>query len=179
LSAVENGVDEQLLVAAAQRDPCRFAELYEQNFERVYSYIARRVPTREEAEDITAEVFHQALANIGSFQWRGTPFVAWLFGIAGNVLASRWRKSEGAVEVSPDALDGLPVHDEVEQRITLSRFVESLPPDQRLVVTRRFLDQRSVSEIASEIGRTEGAVKQLQFRALQTLRNKLRGSHHE
>lgn len=177
MRAVENAVDEQLLVAAAQRDPCRFAELYEQNFERVYAYVARRVPTRDEAEDVTAEVFHQALANIGAFQWRGTPFVAWLLGIAANVLASRWRKDDGAVEVSPDVLDQLAVDDEVEQRTMLSRLIETLPPDQRLVITRRFLDQRSVSEIATELGRSEGAVKQLQFRALQTLRNKLRGSH--
>lgn len=177
MRAIVNGVDEQLLVAAAQRDPCRFAELYESNFERVYAFVARRVSTREEAEDVTAEVFHQALANIGSFEWRGAPFIAWLLGIAARVLASRWRREGNALEVPSDALDEIGVDDAIEQRTMLSRLVETLPPDQRLVIMRRFVDQRSVMEIAREMGRSEGAVKQLQFRALQTLRSKLRGSH--
>ena len=67
--------DEQLLIEAAQRDPSRFADLYETNFERVYAYIAGRVRDRDVAQDLTAEVFQQALANIGSFEWRGVPFV--------------------------------------------------------------------------------------------------------
>src|SRR3989442_12568322 len=70
---------ERLLIEAAQRDPSRFAELYEDNFERVYAFIARRVRDRDEAEDLTSEVFHQALANLARFEWRGVPFAAWLF----------------------------------------------------------------------------------------------------
>src|SRR2546421_13033851 len=64
---------ERLLIEAAQRDPSRFAELYEDNFERVYAFIARRVRDRDEAEDLTSEVFHQALANRARFEWRGPP----------------------------------------------------------------------------------------------------------
>ena len=82
LNAVANVADERLLIEAAQHDPSRFAELYENNFERVYAYVVRRVHSREEAEDITAEVFHQALLNIGRFEWRGVPFAAWLLRIA-------------------------------------------------------------------------------------------------
>src|SRR2546423_9787492 len=64
---------ERLLIEAAQRDRSRFAELYEDNFERVYAFIARRVRDRDEAEDLTSEVFHQALANLARFEWRGVP----------------------------------------------------------------------------------------------------------
>src|SRR2546428_13610186 len=64
---------ERLLIEAAQRDRSRFAELYEDNFERVYAFIARRVRDRDEAEDLTPEVFHQALANLARFEWRGGP----------------------------------------------------------------------------------------------------------
>jgi RNA polymerase sigma-70 factor (ECF subfamily) len=178
LRAIENGIDEQLLVEAAQRDPSRFAELYENNFERVYAYVARRVRDRDQAEDVTAEVFHQALANIGSFHWRGAPFVAWLFGIAANVLASHWRDAV-QVEVATEGPEEIGAEDGVERRAMLIRLVESLPPDQREVLIRRFVDQRSIREIAQELGRSEGAVKQLQFRALQTLRARVRGSHDQ
>jgi RNA polymerase sigma-70 factor (ECF subfamily) len=63
--------NERLLIEAAQKDPRRFADLYEANFERVYAFIARRVHERADAEDLTAEVFHQALANLNKFAWRG------------------------------------------------------------------------------------------------------------
>src|SRR5262245_25539875 len=78
--------DERLLIEAAQRDPSRFAELYEANFEPVYIYIAHRVGDRNTAQDLTSDVFHQALANIGRFEWRGAPFAAWLFRIAANAV---------------------------------------------------------------------------------------------
>src|SRR4030095_4374771 len=72
------GDDERLLVEARKADPSRFADLYERNFDRVYAFVARRVGSRSEAEDLTAEVFHQALAHLRRFEWRGAPFRAWL-----------------------------------------------------------------------------------------------------
>src|ERR1700687_4551914 len=87
-----NVTNERLLIEAAQHDPGRFAELYENNFDRVYAFVARRVQNREEAEDVTAEVFHQALSKLAQFQWRGVPFVAWLLRIAANALADRWQR---------------------------------------------------------------------------------------
>ena len=91
MKALNNEADERLLVEAAQRDPARFAELYSRNFHVVYAYVARRVPSREEAEDVTSQVFHQALANLKRFEWRGAPFAAWLRRIAANTLADHWR----------------------------------------------------------------------------------------
>src|SRR5438309_10469142 len=84
---------ERLLIEAAQRDRSRFAELYEDNFERVYAFIARRVRDRDEAEDLTSEVFHQALANLARFEWRGVPFAADLFAIAANALIVRAKRA--------------------------------------------------------------------------------------
>lgn len=177
MSVAEKESGERLLIEAAQRDPARFAELYEQNFERVYAYIAARVRNRDEAQDLTAEVFHKALAGISRFEWRGAPFVTWLLGIAANVLADRWESASRQVEVQTDDLDGAGAGDEVEARAMLFQLVDGLPDDQRHVILRRFVDQRSVREIAQELGRSEGAVKQLQFRALQTLRTRSRSSH--
>ena len=180
MKAVEPATDERLAVEAAQRDPSRFAELYENNFERVYAYIARRVGNREEAQDLTAEVFHHALANIGRYEWRGVPFVGWLYRIAANAIADRWHRvaREGQRgEDESETVEEIGVEDEIERRAMLFQLVDSLPPDQRLVITRRFVDQRSIREIAAELRRSEGAVKQLQFRALHTLRAHMRSRH--
>ena len=81
--------DERRLVEAAQRDRARFSELYEEYLELVYAYIARRTRNREEAEDLTAEVFRRALQSLPRFKWTGAPFGAWLFRIASNMIADR------------------------------------------------------------------------------------------
>ena len=168
---------ERLLVEAAQKDPRRFAELYEAHFERVYAYVARRVRDRDAAEDLTADVFHRALAGLPRFDWRGTPFAAWLFRIAANLIADRWkRQARESVEDPPEP--SAPGEQEAaEERARLFRMVEQLPGDQRRVVVARFAEGRSIREIAQEIGRSEGAVKQLQFRGLQTLRARLDETH--
>jgi RNA polymerase sigma-70 factor, ECF subfamily len=164
--------DERRLVEAAQQDPRRFGELYERHFERVYAYVSRRVGNRAAAEDVTSEVFHHALANITKYEWRGAPFGAWLMRIASNALADRWRRlsreqgSESPIE--PASADPNP--EEIEVRAQLFRLVDSLPDDQRQVVRLRFAHEKSIREIAAAMGRTEGAVKQLQFRGLAALR---------
>lgn len=175
MSSIANVADERLLIEAAQQDPTRFAELYENNFHRVYAFIARRVRDRAEAEDLTAEVFHQALSNLSRFEWRGIPFAAWLLRIAANTLADRWQRAAKVQEVPADVLENTQAgaHQEVERRAMLFQLVERLPEDQRLVIVRRFVEQKSIREIAQELGRTEGAIKQLQFRALQSLRTKV------
>lgn len=168
--------EERLLIEAAQHDPSRFAELYEQNFHRVYAYIARRVRDREEIQDLTAHVFHQALANIGKFKWKGSPFAAWLYRIAANAIADQAkRKLRESVDqpVQTSESSTAPDLEAVDRRARLFRAVDKLPDDQRRVISMRFAGEKSIREIAAELGRSEGAVKQLQFRALENLRNRL------
>jgi RNA polymerase sigma-70 factor, ECF subfamily len=170
------GVHERLLVEAAQQDPKKFSLLYEQNFERVYAYAARRVRDRDAAEDLTAEVFQKALANLPRFKWTGAPFAAWLFRIASNTIADRAKRKSRETEISAGAEVGETSQinlEAVEQSARLFRLVGELPADQRRVIEMRFAEERSIRQIASEIGRTEGAVKQLQFRGLQSLRARL------
>ena len=168
--------DERLLVEAAQRDPRRFAELYELHFNRVYAYVVRRVERREEAEDLTSEVFHHALAKIKSYEWRGVPFSAWLIRIAANAITDRWKRvSRESDDPVPDNLEDVNTED-IEQCAALSQLVRSLPEEQKRVVILRFVEQKSIKEIAKEIGKTEGAVKQLQFRALTKLRAQMEGA---
>lgn len=177
MKAIEPDAHERQLIEAAQRDPNRFGELYESNFDRVYAFVARRVPSREEAEDLTAEVFHQALASLAKFEWQRTPFAAWLLGIASHLIAHRWQRAARQSEVSSDALESVGVPEETERQAMFAQLVNRLPDDQRHVIRRRFLDQRSIRDIAQELGRSEGAIKQLQFRAIENLRNQARSGH--
>src|SRR5438046_3129321 len=95
--------DERLRIEAAQKDPARFADLYEEHFERVYAYVLRRVCDRTEAQDITADVFQQALANLHRFEWRGAPFAAWLYRIAANALADHFKRASRQSPATPPA----------------------------------------------------------------------------
>jgi RNA polymerase sigma-70 factor, ECF subfamily len=177
MRALEYEADERLLIEAAQRDPLQFGRLYEANFERVYAYIVRRVGDRDAAQELTAEVFHQALANIGKFEWRGVPFVAWLLRMAANAVRDRWKRGSREQELPDELLAESGAGEEIERRAMLFRMVDQLPEDQRVVIVRRFVEQKSTREIAQELGKTEGAVKQLQFRALMALRGKVRSKY--
>jgi len=181
LQPLSHESDERVLVEAAQRDPSRFAELYERNFDRVYAYVSRRLTDRSAVEDVTAEVFRQALANLGQFEWRGSPFVAWLVRIAANAVTDHWRRvSREQPMLEADGPESAPSDpasiDAVERRALLFRLVRSLPADQRRVIEMRFAQEKGVREIARELNRSEGAVKQLQFRAIQNLRAQLQKS---
>ena len=168
--------DERLLVEAAQRDPERFGDLYDRHFERVYAFVAVRVRDRDAAEDVTAEVFHRALAALPAYEWRGAPFAAWLLRIAANAVVDRLKRSgrEAPVADAPEPSVG-PEAEALDRRADLFRFVDGLPADQRRVIVERFIEQRSIREIAGRLNRTEGAVKQLQLRALQGLRARMEG----
>ena len=176
IDAKHRSDSERLLIQAAQNDPRRFADLYEANFERVYAFIARRVRDRADAEDLTAEVFHQALANLKKFEWRGAPFSAWLYRIASNAIADRWQRTQRERHISAldDPADSSSVNhpEEAEKRARLFRLVADLPSDQRRVIEMRFTAGKSIAEIARELGRTGGAIKQLQFRAVRALRSR-------
>src|SRR5262245_3883902 len=167
--------EERLLVEAAQRDPTRFAELYQANFERVYAYVVRRVRDRHLAEDVTSEVFQEALANLGRFEWRGAPFAAWLFRIAANAIADRAKRAarDQGTPAPEKGDDPEPARQRDEELAHLYRRVRELPADQRRVIEMRFTEEKSIREIAAELGKSEGAVKQLQFRAVQSLRESM------
>src|SRR6266849_3210401 len=180
----EREAKERRLIEAAQSDPARFGEVYEHYFALVYAYVARRVRNRDEAEDLTAEVFRKALASLPRFKWRGAPFAAWLFRIASNMIADRSkrvarevpldeagataRSSSAQISKGTDTSQQEDLEDS-ERRALLFRLVDELAEDQGRVLLMRFAEEKSIREIAEALGRSEGAVKQLQFRALENL----------
>jgi RNA polymerase sigma-70 factor (ECF subfamily) len=179
--------DERRLVEAAQQDRACFGDVYEKYFELVYAYVARRVRDRATTEDLTSEVFRKALANLPRFKWTGAPFGAWLIRIAANLIADRAKDAARETSVTLDGRGSGPIvregspklhaqqldYESAERRAYVIRMVDELPEDQRRVVRLRFAEEKSIGEIAAALNRSEGAVKQLQFRALQNLRAKL------
>jgi RNA polymerase sigma-70 factor, ECF subfamily len=167
--------DDRLLIEAAQADPARFVEVYERYVDRIYAFVSRRTASRAAAEDITSQVFEQALRAIGRFEWRGVPVSAWLYRIASNALADHWReRAREAHEPPPDGPDSREVED-IERRIALYQLVEQLPDVQQQVIRMRFVEEKSIREVAVALDRSEGAVKQLQLRALENLRKSMGG----
>ncbi len=169
--------DERALIEAAQADPARFVELYDRHVDRVYAYVSRRAGSRTVAEDITSAVFEQALTNLPRFEWRGVPFAAWLFRMAANALADHWKRAARDAHDEPPDLPDEREHQEIDRRLGLFQLVDRLPEAQRRVIHLRFVEGLSIREAAAALDRSEGAVKQLQLRALEALRRDIEGRH--
>jgi RNA polymerase sigma-70 factor (ECF subfamily) len=165
-----NTDDDRLLIAAAQADHARFVELYDRYVDRVYAFISRRMRDRAAAEDVTSTVFEQALAHLDKFEWRGLPFSAWLYRIAANTMADRWRQEARESHEPPIVKPDTRELEALERRMILFQLVERLPDVQRQVIQMRFVEEKSIREIAAALERSEGAIKQLQLRALENLR---------
>ncbi len=161
--------------AAAQADPQRFLEIYDRYFHRVWAYVFRRARNRAEAEDVTSEVYRRALENHGGYEWRGAPIIAWQMRIASNILADRWQKTSTDSAGDPPETAGPDI--DLERRAMLFQLVDRLPEAQRRVIELRYVEERSLLEIARTLGKTEGAVKQLQRRALEHLREEWEAGH--
>ncbi|MBI2304182.1 MAG: sigma-70 family RNA polymerase sigma factor [Chloroflexi bacterium] len=181
--------DEAEIVNRAKKgDETALAELYETYFEPVYRYVALRVNSTADAEDITEQVFLRMLEAIGSYQWRNTPFSAWLFRIAHNQVVDHWRRSARerklAVEMMATSEVWRPVSAEtaLEVRLRLEELVQALKQltgAQQRVVALRFGAELSLAETARIMGKSEGAVKALQHSALAAMRRILRKEEDE
>lgn len=168
------------LIERAKRDRTAFGHLYDLYVHRVYGFALGHTRTREEAEDVTAQTFEQALAGIARYEARGTPFSAWLYRIAANLAIDRTRRRGGAVLLGEDALPVQPtrnpeddppgVVERWERANWLLDRLAVLPAEQRQAVELRFWGERSFAEIGEAMGRSEAAAKQLVYRAIRGLR---------
>jgi RNA polymerase sigma-70 factor (ECF subfamily) len=165
------------LVERAQRgDRLALEELYLLHFDRIYSYLHMSVGTRHDAEDLTTQTFVKMLEAIGRFQWRAVPFSAWLFRIAHNLAMDHFRASRRwqPEEEVPESAQGEESSAEEQAIASLGQtsmleLIERLSPEQRQVLTLKFVFRFSNAETAAILGKTEGAVKSLQHRALASL----------
>ena len=122
-------------------------------------------------------MFARALLNLPKFEWHGVPLVAWLFRIAANAMADRRQQIQRDSAALPPDVPDESESATIERRAMLFQLVDRLPDPQRQVIEMRFVHGKSIREIAAALDRSEGAVKQLQLRALQNLRKSMEGRH--
>ena len=174
--------DENTLIQQAKEgDPAAFAELYDLYQPAIYRYIFYRVNDVPTAEDLTSEVFVRLVEKIDRFKIQGRPLLAWLYTIARNLITDHHRHAGRALPLS---LDGPPVadvdaadpEDAIEHSLTqhmLATAITSLTEDQRQVVILKFVEGLDNETVARALGKSVGAVKGLQHRALVALRRVL------
>ena len=165
--------DEQSLVRRAQEhDQIALTQLYEENFDKIYRYIVLKIGDRAEAEDMTQQVFLNALKSISSYKYKGMPFSSWLFRIAHNQVVDYYRKKKRSATVPLDENiaagydnPGLATERKMEiEQMTVA--TKQLTRAQQEVISLRFAGELSVAEVAKMMGKSEGAVKALQHAAI-------------
>jgi RNA polymerase sigma-70 factor, ECF subfamily len=169
--------EERDLVQRAQRDPRLFGALYDRHFQQIYRFVYSRVREQTAAEDVTSEVFMKALKAMPRYQDTGRPFAAWLYQIAVNAIADRYRTLRPTqtlddfhdLSVAGPALDDLAAHRDEVRRIWA--LVEALPHQQRTALVLKFQEDMKIEDIAVAMGKSAGAVKLLIHRGVTRLRD--------
>jgi RNA polymerase sigma-70 factor (ECF subfamily) len=151
-------------------------ELYLLHFDRIYSYLHMSVGNRHDAEDLTTQTFLRMLESIGRFEWKAVPFSAWLFRIAHNLAIDHFRagkrvQPEEEVPEPPGSEEASAEHHALQSigRTSMLELISELSPEQRQVLTLKFVFGFANGDVANILGKSEGAVKSLQHRALATL----------
>jgi RNA polymerase sigma-70 factor (ECF subfamily) len=171
----------KLVERAQQGEEEALEQLYLLHFDRIYSYLHMSVGNRHDAEDLTTQTFLKMLEAIGRFRWRSVPFSAWLFRIAHNVAMDHFRATrriqlEEEVPERRDSVESSAEEEAMESigRASMFELIERLSPDQQQVLTLKFVFNFSNAEVGAILGKTEGAIKSLQHRALASLHRQLR-----
>src|SRR5437660_2212870 len=173
--------DEQALVERAKRDPNAFGELYDRYVLQMYRFVYSRVRDQAAAEDVTSEVFMKALKSIGKYQDTGKPFSAWLYQIAVNSVADRYRAARPVEDIDEQrdlAIGGPALEDVAAQRDELRRIwgvVETLPKQPAVAVVLKFQEDMKIEDIAVAMGKSPGAVKLLIHRGVTRVRQVMGG----
>src|SRR2546425_12917945 len=170
----------ELVDRAQKGDRTALEELYLIHFDRIYSYLHVSVGHRHDAEDLTTQTFVKMIESIGRFRWQSAPFSAWLFRIAHNLAMDhfratrRWQPEEEVPEPEPDESTSAEAGAfESIGRKSMLELIDDLSSEQQQVLTLKFVFGFSNGEAATILGKSEGAVKSLQHRALVTLQKKL------
>jgi RNA polymerase sigma-70 factor (ECF subfamily) len=169
------------LVERAQKgDRAALEELYLIHFDRIYSYLHMTVGNKHDAEDLTTQTFLKMLESIGKFRWQSAPFSAWLFRIAHNLSMDhfrsrrRWQPEEEVPEVPGEEEPSAELQAmQSIGRQSMLELIESLSPEQQQVLTLKFVFNFPNGDVATILGKTEGAIKSLQHRALVSLQKQI------
>ena len=168
------------LVQRAQAgDTEAFGELYDRYVDLVYRYVYYRVGSAQVAEDLTSETFLRALRRLSSFTWQGRDVGAWFVTIARNLIADHYKSSRYRLEMTTDDVSesGAALSQEGPENAVLEAMqnkvlleaVKQLNAEQQECIVLRFLQGLSVAETAQAMGKNDGAIKALQYRAIRSL----------
>jgi RNA polymerase sigma-70 factor, ECF subfamily len=170
----------RLVELAQGGDRAALEELYLIHFDRIYGYLHLSVGNRHDAEDLTTQTFMRMLESIKKFRWQSAPFSAWLFRIAHNLAMDHFRASR---RLQPEEEVPEPVGEEEPSaeaaameslgRQSMLELIEDLSQDQKQVLTLKFVFNLKNAEVATILGKTEGAIKSLQHRALVSLQKRI------
>lgn len=182
--AAQSRVDAEVLARrASARDPEAWGAIFEAHYRSVFAFVRYRLRGAAEAEDIASQVFEIAYARADRFDYRGVPIEGWLIGIARNLVrdhikkhARRGFEEELVDTIAPPSPDEAP---RVDLNLDIAQAMKALSEDQQTVISLRFLLDRSVTETADLMARSEDAVKNLQRRALAALQRALAGTAYE
>jgi RNA polymerase sigma-70 factor (ECF subfamily) len=170
----------KLVERAQQGDRAALEELYLIHFDRIYSYLHVSVGNRHDAEDLTTQTFLRMLEAIGKFRWQSAPFSAWLFRIAHNLAMDhfrarrRWQPEEEVPEVPGEEEPSAELQAmQSIGRQSMLELIEDLSPEQQQVLTLKFVFNFQNVDVATILGKTEGAIKSLQHRALVSLQKQI------
>jgi RNA polymerase sigma-70 factor, ECF subfamily len=172
--------EERRLVERAQDgDREALEQLYLLHFDRIYSYLHMSVGNRHDAEDLTTQTFLKMLEAIPRFRWRSAPFSAWLFRIAHNLAMDHFRSHRRwhpeAEVPEPQDQEVSAEHEAMQSlgRQSMLELIDELSPEQQQVLTLKFVFSFANADVATILGKSEGAVKSLQHRALVSLQKQL------
>ena len=163
----------------------KLADLYEEYYDKIARYVFVHIGNRAEAEDLAANVFLRALDSLDKFETRGIPMQAWLFKIAHNLMVDHLRKAAKRRTVSINDIEirsNENVEKDAEKRIYLDiiyKAMEHLTPSQREVIKLRFFTDLSSKEVGQLLNKSDGAVREMQRAAMESLRLSLVGNESE
>jgi RNA polymerase sigma-70 factor (ECF subfamily) len=175
------GVVEELLVDRARRgDADSFGELYQLHLDRIYRYVYDRVGSSSEAEDLTEQVFLKAWEAISRYESRGLPFAAWLYRMAHNAVIDHYRARrpatpiDGTFDLEDERQNPVASAEALFDREELRLAIGRLNADQQTVILLRFIEGLSHAEVGKILGKSEGAVRVIQHRALLVMAKVMR-----
>lgn len=176
--------EKELIQKASGGESSAFGLLYDRYQPAIYRFIYLKVSRREDAEDLTHQVFLSAWQTIDRFTDYGAPFSSWLYRIARNKVIDHYRTQHTPVNIETIAQEALGASDTTEQEIAIkfdiTRVMEtlnSLNQEQQDIVLMRFVQELSHKEIAKAIGKTQGAVRIIQMRALKKIKKAMEKSY--
>lgn len=191
------GKEEKALIAECKRDPAAFGRLYDAYFDRIFNYVLYRTGNVQQAEDITAQTFFNAMKNLWKFRYRGISISAWLYRIATNEVNGYYRKQKrrfftdisSHTEELPDEMNQPDKElEEAEEALNakkmfhiLHQCIQEMKPIEQTIVTLRFFNRKSFSEIAEILGKREATLRVRNSRILKKLKTQLqkKGIDHE